>query len=140
GAIYLLYMVGKVVWGPLKVPATHHDHGDDADHAAADAHDAAHAHPAVADLNLREIVTLLPLAVGCLWLGFFPTPIPDSLKPPLANIEAAATHDNGKVRGVRYELHLPDAPQATTGTRDGSKTGESLTRGSTPRAVSELSE
>ncbi len=54
-AIYILYMVGKVVLGPVKEPA---------DHAGR-----------VPDLNGREIVTLTPLAAACLFLGLFPFPL-----------------------------------------------------------------
>ena len=52
-AMYLLIMVGKVVFGPLREP--------DGDHG-----------PLPADLNLREIVVLVPLAAGCVWLGVQP--------------------------------------------------------------------
>ncbi|MFW6060873.1 MAG: complex I subunit 4 family protein, partial [Phycisphaeraceae bacterium] len=65
-AIYLLYMVGKVVFGPTKVPAHGHGHG----HGAGGGHNAGAAHGhGVTDLNVREILTLAPLAVGCLVLG-----------------------------------------------------------------------
>lgn len=67
GAIYILYMVGKVVMGPVKVPEKY-----DAD---------------VKDLNLREIVVLTPLAILCLVLGLYPTPLLRSLEAPIeANI------------------------------------------------------
>ncbi len=75
-AIYLLYMVGKVVFGPLKVPA-HHDHDDSTDHQE-------HGHHGVRDLTGREILTLLPLAIGCLVLGLYPFPVLQSLEKPIA--------------------------------------------------------
>ncbi|HEX7010979.1 MAG TPA: NADH-quinone oxidoreductase subunit M, partial [Phycisphaeraceae bacterium] len=53
GAIYLLYMLGRVVWGPVVLPEAH-EHGDGDGHHA-------HGH-AVKDLNGREILTLAPLA------------------------------------------------------------------------------
>lgn len=64
-AIYILYMVGRVVFGPLRIPAAAH---------------------AVRDLNLREVLTLSPLALGCLWLGLQPAPLLRSLEPALARI------------------------------------------------------
>jgi len=84
-AIYLLYMVGKIVFGPLREPADHH------------------AHPVLpTDLSLREIIVLTPLAALCLVIGFYPSPILHSLEAPTTHIaqlaQAAqdrrlATHD-----------------------------------------------
>jgi NADH-quinone oxidoreductase subunit M len=81
-AIYLLYMVGRVVWGPLKVPADH-DHGHDSTENG-------HPHARVNDLNLREVLTLAPLAIGCLWLGLYPTPMLRTLDPIAAKLTAPA--------------------------------------------------
>ena len=54
-AMYLLIMVGKVVFGSLREPA------------------GVHAHDVLpADLNAREIVVLAPLAIGCVVLGIQP--------------------------------------------------------------------
>ncbi len=66
-AMYLLILLGKIVWGPLREPHTGHDH-----HAAC---------PLPADLNFREIATLVPLAVACLWLGIQPKPMLDAIAP-----------------------------------------------------------
>ncbi|MEX0775167.1 MAG: NADH-quinone oxidoreductase subunit M [Phycisphaeraceae bacterium] len=85
GAIYLLYMVGRVVFGPVKLPA--HDHDAPA-HAASANHGGAH--HGVTDLNWREIVTLTPLALACLWLGLYPAPVLDSLGVPIDQVNAAA--------------------------------------------------
>jgi len=66
-AIYLLYMVGRIVFGPLKEPE---DHGH-------------HDGPKLPrDLSLREILVLSPLAVLCLVLGLYPTPVLHSLEAP----------------------------------------------------------
>ena len=54
-AMYLLMMVGKVVFGPLRQPDDHH------------AHDIL-----PADLNTREIAVLVPLAIACVVLGVAP--------------------------------------------------------------------
>jgi NADH-quinone oxidoreductase subunit M len=71
-AIYLLYMVGRVVWGPLVVPHGHDSHAGPG-----------HGPALPADLTKREIILLLPLAAGCLWLGVYPKPVLDSLQEPL---------------------------------------------------------
>ncbi len=52
-AMYLLIMVGKVVFGSLREPAGHHS-------------------DLPSDLTVREIVVLIPLAIGCIVLGVQP--------------------------------------------------------------------
>jgi len=68
-AIYLLYMVGRIVFGPLKEPDDHGHHDGDAKRLPP-------------DLNLREILILSPLAVLCLALGFYPAPVLHTLEAP----------------------------------------------------------
>ncbi len=98
GAIYILYMVGKVVWGPVKVPADHGEGGHEGDHGQSTP-------PRVHDLNLREIVVLLPLALGCLWLGVYPKPVLTSLEAPVTQIVEHVRH--------RQTTDLADAPGTT---------------------------
>jgi len=64
-AMYLLIMVGKVVFGPLKEPHVAHGHPGDAPHALPP------------DLSAREIFVLVPLAVLCVYLGVQPKPATD---------------------------------------------------------------
>lgn len=88
-AIYLLYMLGKVVFGPLKEPHGHGGHGDHADHGGGHGHEAghgAHGHDGhagglPADLTGREIGVLVPLAALCLGLGLYPKPLMDMVQP-----------------------------------------------------------
>ncbi|MCA9292898.1 MAG: NADH-quinone oxidoreductase subunit M [Phycisphaerales bacterium] len=77
-AIYLLYMVGKVVFGPLKEPAGHGHHDD--------AHGHAHLPQ---DLTGREIGVLVPLAIGCVVLGVYPTPVLKAFEAPIQHTLAA---------------------------------------------------
>ena len=63
-AIYLLYMVGKILFGPLREPAGHHPHD-----------------VLPTDLNAREIGILVPLALGCIILGVLPSPVIRSIEP-----------------------------------------------------------
>jgi NADH-quinone oxidoreductase subunit M len=79
-AIYLLFMVGKVVFGPLVEPAGHasNGHGHDDAHGKADS---AHGSALPKDLSAREIGILLPLAAACLILGVYPSPILRTLEP-----------------------------------------------------------
>ena len=97
-AIYILYMVGKVVFGPVKIP-THHTHTDDPHHAP----------HAVSDLNRREIATLAPLAILCLILGFFPTPMLKTLEAPVMRI----LHPNTPFAAADPQKHAPDTDTDT---------------------------
>jgi NADH-quinone oxidoreductase subunit M len=56
GAWYMLWLVQRVFFGPLKEPHsdTHHKHGP------------------ISDLNFREIAALAPLAVLAVWIGVWP--------------------------------------------------------------------
>ena len=82
-AMYLLYMLGKIVWGPLMEPGGH-DHG----HSHGAAHPAgSESRPTLPkDLSRREIGILLPLAILCLVLGVYPTPILRVLELPAQTI------------------------------------------------------
>ncbi len=84
-AIYLLFLTGKICFGPLKEPAGHNDHP----------------HELPADLTGREIGTLMPLAVLCLGLGLYPSPVMDMLEPSIADtvavVEAAASSERTSV-------------------------------------------
>lgn len=75
-AIYLLYMVGKVLFGPLREP-----HGHDA-HAGGN--EGGSRLPA--DLTPREIGILVPLALGCIVLGVLPTPVLRTLEAPIVAV------------------------------------------------------
>jgi NADH-quinone oxidoreductase subunit M len=79
-AMYLLYMVGRIVWGPLKEPRDHHrGHGEHAGHLPA-------------DLTWREIGVLTPLAVLCLYIGIKPIIFTDTLAAPIENALADANY------------------------------------------------
>jgi NADH-quinone oxidoreductase subunit M len=67
GAWYLLTMMQRVFFGPLKEP----HHGEHA----------------VNDLKPRELAALIPIAVMCVWIGVYPSFILDRMKP---DIEAIA--------------------------------------------------
>jgi len=48
---------------------------------------------ALKDLNLREVMTLLPLALAALWLGLYPSPLLRVLEPPVNAIIARVQPD-----------------------------------------------
>lgn len=70
GAWYLLGVLQKAFFGPLQEPHHGHDHG----------------HEPIADLNAREVLTLAPLLVMCLWLGLFPQPVLDLIRPDVESL------------------------------------------------------
>jgi NADH-quinone oxidoreductase subunit M len=83
GAVYMLHMLARVLFGPLKFP---HAHGDDSHADDADAHgDHAHAQPKMNDIGFREITILVPLAIVIIVLGVVPTSL---LKPMLGPVNA----------------------------------------------------
>jgi NADH:ubiquinone oxidoreductase subunit 4 (subunit M) len=117
GAVYMLHMTARVIWGPLKYPSGHrHEplpHGAAAYDVKGGAHDSAdatedavgaqedqgqaasphrsatsrhyHADP-TGDLTGREMAILIPLAIAVVLLGFFPTPMLDSILGPIQSL------------------------------------------------------
>ncbi len=83
-AIYLLYMVGKIVFGELREPADYHVH-----------------ETLPIDLNGREIGVLVPLAIGCVVLGVLPTPVLRTIEQPVNQLVQTLedAHDHMLVRG-----------------------------------------
>ncbi len=97
-AMYLLLMVGKIVFGPYREPQGHHHHG-----------------PLPADLSAREIGVLTPLALGCILLGVYPTPIIKTLEAPIAQtikISTSSTQTSGI--GVPPVISSTSSPLAST--------------------------
>ncbi len=77
GAWYMLWLVQRVFFGPLKEP--HHEE-----------HDAdAHTDTPPADLSWREVLALAPLAVLVFWIGLYPKYFLDRMEPALLQAAAA---------------------------------------------------
>ena len=81
GAYYLLLMIQKVVFGPLKEP-TGHGHGHH------EVHDAGQAHGGIRPVGWHEIAGLTPLMVLIVLIGVYPKPFLDRIQPPLRPIVA----------------------------------------------------
>ena len=64
GAAYLLWLYQRVFWGKVTNPENEK----------------------LADLNAREIATLVPLVVLCFWIGLYPKPFLAFLHQPVARI------------------------------------------------------
>ncbi len=78
GAYYLLVMLQKVVFGPLKEPTGHGHHDDGHGHG--------HEHAAIRPIGWHEIAGLTPLMVLIVLIGIYPKPFLDRIQPPLVPI------------------------------------------------------
>lgn len=77
-AMYLLYMLGHIVWGALIEPHGAHGHEEPSS--------GTHASPLPRDLSWREIGVLVPLAIGCVALGVYPRPLMKALEQPTRQV------------------------------------------------------
>ena len=84
GAWYMLWLVERTFFGPLKEP--HHGPGHDAHHSP------------VRDMSLREVLALAPLVVFIFWIGLAPKFFLDRMSATLAPLTAAAARS--------YEDHV----------------------------------
>ena len=84
GAWYMLWLVQRVFFGPLKEPA---------------------AETPPADLNIKEVSALMPLAVFVVWIGlqpqFFLRRMAPTLDPMAQTLSAAVTAENAKIATAR---------------------------------------
>ena len=89
GAWYMLSLVKRVFFGPLREPRGHDNSKP------------------VSDLNIREVGALLPLAVFVFWIGLYPKFFLDRMAPTLDRLTKAAEEE------VRH-LDMDSEPQATS--------------------------
>lgn len=82
-AIYLLYLLGRVCFGPVKLPGVVHGKLDEQ-------REQEFGSKAGLDLSKREICVVAPLALVCLLIGLYPYPMLRSLEEPVAALTAAA--------------------------------------------------
>lgn len=66
GAFYMLWLVQRIFFGPLREP--HHEGGP------------------VTDMNRREIAALAPIAAACLWIGLFPNFFLSRMEPAVQQV------------------------------------------------------
>jgi len=103
GAVYMLHMAARVVWGPLKTPGDDHGHG----HTSA-AHEAESGDTLPVDLNRREVAILIPLAVMVVLLGVLPNMVLKSVEGSVRQLISSSeaqqpqnTPQNVAVAGAR---------------------------------------
>jgi NADH-quinone oxidoreductase subunit M len=82
GAVYMLHMLARIIFGPLKFPQAH----DGDAHAPADHGHGGDVHYDTKsnDIGFREISILVPIAIAVIVLGVVPTSL---LKPMLGPVE-----------------------------------------------------
>jgi NADH-quinone oxidoreductase subunit M len=88
GALYMLHMVARIIFGPLKFPGSE---GHDAHGHEPHGHDRPHGHGASrlkVDLGGREIAVLLPLALVVVLLGVQPNLVLKTIAGPIKSITA----------------------------------------------------
>ncbi|QYE34025.1 NADH-quinone oxidoreductase subunit M [Polymorphobacter megasporae] len=78
GAAYMLYLYRRVIFGTQDNPEV----------------------LAMTDLNPREIITLVPIALAVLWMGIYPTSFLTPLHAPVANLLARLHHAAPPVQKV----------------------------------------
>jgi hypothetical protein len=99
----------------VKVPTgSSHGHASGG-HASGGHDDHGHDH-GPRDLSAREIITLTPLAVGCLVLGLFPNLIMTTLDAPVTKITAAAA-EQARKGTVTLVDEAPERIEANPGMR-----------------------
>jgi NADH-quinone oxidoreductase subunit M len=89
GAAYLLWLYQRVFWGQVT--------NDE--------------NKALADLNGREIATLVPLMVLCFWIGLYPKPVLEFLHGPVARLAAVVQPEKFGAGQTAHAATLP-APAA----------------------------
>jgi NADH-quinone oxidoreductase subunit M len=81
GAWYLFTLMRGILFGKLKEPE-HHG-------------------PPVADLNIRELTILVPIAVLCVFLGVYPQPILRTLQPDVLTVADIADRARARIDEAR---------------------------------------
>ncbi|HVT90269.1 MAG TPA: NADH-quinone oxidoreductase subunit M [Tepidisphaeraceae bacterium] len=81
GALYMLHMTARVIFGPLKYPGFSgtDEHGHGAGH---EAHEGT-SHAPVSDIGAREIGLLLPIAAAVILLGILPRSVLSTIASPI---------------------------------------------------------
>jgi NADH-quinone oxidoreductase subunit M len=88
GAVYMLHMTAKVIFGPCKAPGIVGDNHGHGAHASPDAEN--HGSSLPRDLSGREIGILVPLALAAIVLGVYPRVVMDTVSTGVGQIRTAA--------------------------------------------------
>ena len=109
-AIYLLFLVGKIVFGPLNLP-----HWEDTGETGiAGGH----------DLSYREAMTLTPIAAICLIIGLYPYPILRSLEPAIQEHTQYVHDEIDKMEAEAEESQIVERLEFEPPSRQDAKEGQ----------------
>ena len=107
GAYYLLWMLQRVVFGPLKEPIGHDE--------TSSGHESGHGPAPVRPLGWHEIAGLTPIMVLIVVIGVYPRPFFDRIRP---SVEPIAVHlensSRSATRGVAQGILPGPIPGPTT--------------------------
>jgi NADH-quinone oxidoreductase subunit M len=103
GAFYLLWMLRRVIFGPLHEPTAHNGHGDSST-PAVDSHDSPHV--ACAPIGWHEIVGLTPLMFLIVAVGVYPRPIFEQIQPA---VDAVVQNIDAQRERARQEAQVAPA-------------------------------
>ncbi|MBM3998208.1 MAG: NADH-quinone oxidoreductase subunit M [Planctomycetes bacterium] len=99
GAWYMLWMVQRVFFGPLREPES----GKDAEQGA------------IADLSWRERWALMPLAALALWIGLYPAYFLNRMAPDLERVSAEAEDvARSRYAPIEYRAERPGLDRRPT--------------------------
>ena len=119
GACYLLWMVRKVLFGPLLEPNPHGAPGEPIPARAL-------THGAVPLVGMHEIAGLAPIMILIVAIGVYPRPILEQMKPTLAQINQ--TTQARRAAGITI-VPLPPLQRGSMSKTRGSGTPNSSTKG-----------
>ncbi|MHB1559416.1 MAG: complex I subunit 4 family protein [Isosphaeraceae bacterium] len=111
GAYYLLWMLRRVVFGPLRVPEAHgdthttsHGHGVDGHHGAP---------AACPPLGWHDIAGLAPLMILIVGIGVYPRPIIEQIQPPVHDLLNNLELQRERIRADRTDQTVREQPPST---------------------------
>lgn len=117
GAVYMLHMTARVIWGPLKTPAVGaHGHSQEDQGQAATPEHGGHSSDEnqPGDIGLREISVLIPIAIAVVILGVKPGLVIDrmllpvqEIRSPLDRSENAATTTTHQAKPLAVAVSRP---------------------------------
>ena len=117
GAWYMLSLVQRVFFGPLKEPGgdhggdaeAEHGHGHEAGHDHGHGHAASPGHSPIRDLSLREFAALAPLIVFMFWIGLQPEYFREKMGPSVdATFAQAAQQVDARAAATQDPKFGPD--------------------------------
>jgi NADH-quinone oxidoreductase subunit M len=101
GAAYMLWLYQRVFFGEVK-----HEENK-----------------TLQDLNLREILTLVPIVIGCFWIGLYPKPFFEMTAKSAEKIVAASVAAKQRAETPRMAIAVQPAAPAVTVSRTESPRG-----------------